>query len=192
MENSNIIEIQLSKTKLVLLFLAAVTFVGIGIWLITTEPPESLRISFFGLLKFTTTNTKLFFVCLGLVSILLFGSAAFFNLKKLRDNSPGLIITEVGVTDNSSATSIGFIPWEDVIKIEEIKVAHQKFINLIVKNPQEYINKQKSAFKRKTMEINYNMYGTVVPISANSLKCKHSELKAMLEQKFADFNKKNS
>ncbi|MEI6628922.1 MAG: hypothetical protein WCN27_05945, partial [Alphaproteobacteria bacterium] len=66
MENSNIIEIQLSKTKLVFLLLGAIIFVGIGVWLITTEPPESLRLSIFSILKFTITNTKLFFVCLGL------------------------------------------------------------------------------------------------------------------------------
>ncbi|MCX7343521.1 MAG: hypothetical protein NT128_05205 [Proteobacteria bacterium] len=127
-----------------------------------------------------------------MLSILFSGSAAFFILKKLCDNSPGLIITEEGVTDNSSATSVGFIPWEDVIKIEEIKISHQKFINLVLRDPQTYIDKQKSAFKRRAMKMNYNMCGTPVSISANSLKCSYKELKAMLEQKFVEYNKKNS
>ncbi len=192
MENSKIIEIQLSKTKLILSFLGAIVFVGLGIWLITTEPPESLRISIFSIINFTITNTKLFFICIGLLSILFFGSCAFFILKKLRDNSPGLIITEEGVTYSPSATSVDFIPWEDVIAIEEIKISHQKFINLVLKDPQAYIDKQKSAFKRKTMKMNYNMCGTLVSISAISLKCSYKELKAMLEQKFVEFNKKNS
>ena len=119
MKISNVIEIQLSKTKLFFSLLGAIIFAGIGFWLIAIEPPETFYLKFFGLLKFTITNTKLFFACLGLLVILIFGSFAFLTLKKIRDNLPGLIITRDGITDNSNAASVGFIPWEDVIKIEQ-------------------------------------------------------------------------
>ena len=191
MKISNVIEIQLSKTKLFFSLLGAIIFAGIGFWLIAIEPPETFYLKFFGLLKFTITNTKLFFACLGLLVILIFGSFAFLTLKKIRDNLPGLIITRDGITDNSNAASVGFIPWEDVIKIKETKISRQKFISIIVKDPQSYIKKQKSAFRRKTMQINCNMCGTPVSISANSLKFSYKELKAILEKKFSEFNETN-
>jgi hypothetical protein len=53
------------------------------------------------------------------------------------------------VFDNTSAVSAGLVPWTDVLEIRETKVANQTFINLVVKNPQEYINKQKNGIKRK-------------------------------------------
>ena len=94
--------------------------------------------------------------------------------------------------DNASAVSAGYIPWTDVLEIRETNVVNQTFINLIVKNPQDYIDRQKSAFKRKLMQINYNSYGTVIGISANGLKCEYHELKANLDKTFSDFKSKTT
>jgi hypothetical protein len=177
MEEPKQIEIQLSKSKLTLMFLGAIIFVGIGFWFVT-YPPE-IKNSFFW------NSIKLFIV--GYTSILFFGTVGFFIFKKLRDRSPGLIISDQGIVDNSSGISAGFIPWTDILEINETKVINQTFINLIVKNPQDYIDRQKSVFRRKAMQLNYNSYGTVIGISANGLKSNYSELKAMLENKFEEF-----
>lgn len=177
MDTSKKIEIQLSKSKLILLLLGAAVFVGLGIWFVV-NPPE-IRNPVLG------NPTTIFIV--GLASIIFFGFAGFFILKKLGDKSPGLVISDEGVFDNTSAVSAGLVPWTDVLEIRETKVANQIFINLVVKNPQEYIDKQKSAFKRKLMQINYDTYGTVIGISANGLKCDYRELKAILDKTFSEF-----
>jgi len=182
MKGTERIEIQLSKSKLTLLSLGSIIFVGLGVWFVTNPPKESI--------PFFSNPTVLFIV--GLASILFFGLVGFFIFKKLFDNSPGLIISAEGVFDNSSGVSAGFVPWTDIVEIKETKVFNQSFINLVVKNLQDYIDRQKNAFKRKSIQINYKSYGTVIGISTNGLKIKYEELKALLDSRFADFNQKSA
>ena len=47
---------------------------------------------------------------------------------------------------------------------------------LHVKNPQEYIDKQTSGFKRKILEMNFNMYATPLSITSNALQIKFDDL----------------
>src|SRR5665647_1362036 len=108
MKGTERIEIQLSKSKLTLLSLGSIIFVGLGVWFVTNPPKESI--------PFFSNPTVLFIV--GLASILFFGLVGFFIFKKLFDNSPGLIISAEGVFDNSSGVSAGFVPWTDIVEIK--------------------------------------------------------------------------
>ncbi len=171
-------EIPLSKIKLTLMLFASIIFVGTGIAMMLR--PANISGSIFW-------NPTISFI-FGIAAILFFGIAAYVCFKKLNDNSLGLIISDEGVVDNSSGINAGFVPWTDITAIEEIKVFNNRMINLVVKNPEEYIARQKNIFKRKTVQANYNSFGTVISISANGLKCNYKELKASLDNKFADFN----
>lgn len=177
MENSKQIEIKLSKLKMVAMLFGAIVFVVLGILFV--QNPEKFRTSIF-------SNPQVIFI-VGLSIIVFFGFIGLLLIKKLFDKSPGLIISDEGVLDNSSGVSAGLVPWADIIEIKEKIIANQKFINLVVKNPQDYIDRQKSAFKRKALQMNYNSYGTVIGISANSLKCNYTELKELLDKKFSDY-----
>jgi len=162
------------------MLLGSLAFVGLGVWFVSD--PSEFNNPILG------SPTKVFIV--GIASITFFGIAAFFILKKLRDKSPGLIISQEGVFDNASAVSAGFVPWTDILEIRETKVANQPFINLVVKNPQDYIDRQKNSIKRKLMQVNYNAYKTVIGIPSNGLKCDYRELKGMLDKAFSDFKNK--
>jgi hypothetical protein len=137
--------------------------------------------------SFIMRSSAIIFIS-GVLGIIFFGIVGFFILKKIGDKSPGLIISDEGIMENAMYTSVGFIPWSDVIKIENMKIANQMFIGIILRNPNEYIEKQKSGFKRKVMQTNYKKFGTPIGISTNGLKANHNELKTQLEKKFADFN----
>lgn len=178
MNLSKQIEIPLSKIKLTLMLLGSIVFFGTGIGIMVH--PAKIDGSIF-------QNPTINFI-FGIVTILFFGIAAIFAFKKLNDNSPGLIISDEGVVDNSSGISTGFIPWTDITAIKETKVFNNRMINLVVKNPEEYISRQKSFIKRKIVQSSYNSFGTVISISANGLKCNQSDLKAILDNKFAAFN----
>jgi len=123
------------------------------------------------------------------LGIILFGYVGYFLLRKIGDKSPGLIISNKGINDNSSEVSSGFIPWEDVKAIKETVIINQKLINIIVKNPWFYMDRQKNSFKRKIMQANINLYGSAIQISANGLKATHAKLKTLLEKKFDEFGK---
>jgi hypothetical protein len=177
---SETVEIELSKSKLTLILLGSIIFVGLGIWFMIN--PEKLLTTIF------RSTTMIFFA--GLAGVLFFGFVGLFISKKLFDKSPGLVISNDGIVDNSSGVSAGFIPWSDIVEIKETKIVNQKFINLVVKNPQDYINRQSSAFKRWAMNKNYTSFGTAIGISANGLKYDYEDLKALLHKKFQEYKSK--
>lgn len=118
------IKIPLSKTKLILMFLGCILFIVAGLLFINNPAKYESFIM--------RSQTIIFFS--GWASVLFFGFISFFIFKKILDKSPGVIICEEGILDNSSFVSAGFIPWGEILKIEETKVVNQKFINIIVKD----------------------------------------------------------
>ena len=167
------VEISLSKMKLTLMVIGSLLFVVIGILFVIN--PE----------KYTTPimrNPTVIFIS-GLASILFFSLCFVFIAKKLGDNSLGLIISDKGIFDNSSGLSAGQILWSDIENISVIKIHRQRLIMLQVTNPQEYIDKQTSSFKRKMMQLNFKIYGTPLSITSNGLKISFDELLSTLTDK---------
>ena len=167
------IEIALSKSKIVLMLLGALTFVAIGLWFVIAPP--KIENAYWG------DPTKIAIV--GYASIIFFGLCAFICIRKLPDNKPGLIIDDIGLIDNSSGVSAGQILWSDIEDISVIEIHRQKLIMLQVINPQDYIDKQTSVFKRKVMQMNYKMYGSPLSITSNALKVTFDELMTLLADK---------
>jgi hypothetical protein len=177
MHNDNTIEIKSSRIKLAGLFVGAIAFVAIGIWFLL-EPQRALNPLFH----------DVFIVrIIGIASITFFGLCGLFILKKMGDKKAAVIISNNGITDNSNAASLGFIPWADVVAIRETAVINQKFITIDVNDPERYINSQSNLIKRKLMQVNYKQYGSLISISANALQCSHQQLKAFLEDAFKSY-----
>lgn len=155
--------IPLSKTKNILLLIGALIFVVIGVFIFLYEG------SFF---KRT----------MGIVSILFFGACGIIALKKLFDTQPGLILNQNGITDNTSGFPLGFVPWKEIIGIGEYTAHRQKFIVLILQDPEKYIN-QGSTVAQKVKRANFNLCGTPFTISANSLQIRYETLFNLLESR---------
>lgn len=172
-ESGQRIEIVLSKSKIVLMLLGALTFVAIGMWFVVSPP--IIENSYWG------GATKIAVV--GYASIIFFGLCAFFFIRKLQDNKPGLIIDDTGLVDNSSGLSAGHILWSDIENVSVIEIYRQKLIMLQVKNPRQYIDRQASLLKRKSMELNNKMYGTPLSITSNGLKTTFDNLLTILTEK---------
>ena len=170
------IEIPLSKNKLILMFLGSLIFVALGLWFVIKPPTISNRF----------LNNPTLILTVGIAAILFFGLCTIFLAKKLPDRTPGLIINDLGITDNSSGVSAGLILWSDIVAITVENVANQRFIMVIVKNPYDYINRQTGFIKRKAMEINYKSYGSPISISANGLKSNFVELYKIILDKYND------
>ena len=178
---SHKIEIQLSNYKLVILLLGSVFFIGFGIWFqyLAVDPP---------VFSFPLLSQPILYRLLGLLAILFFGFCGLFAARKLQDRAPGLIISEEGITDNSSAVPGGLIPWEDITEVKEAGAMDQRFIMLILRNPEDYINRHKG-LKRSFVAANFRNYGSPVAISASGLKCSNKELKETLLENFRRYKK---
>jgi hypothetical protein len=167
------IEIPLSKNKLTLMLLGSLTFVVLGILFVMN--PETFRSPVMG-------NSTVIYV-VGISAILFFSLCFLLMIKKLGDNSSGLIISDKGVMDNSGGVSAGQILWTDIESISVIEIHHQKLIMIHVKNPQRYIDRQTNTFKRGLAKLNLNTYGTPISISANGLKISFAELFKILTER---------
>ena len=176
MSGENQIEIPLSKQKMYLMLFGSIIFVVIGTWLVV-NPPKSNHPIF---------GNPMVILISGISAIIFFGYTSFILFKKLPDNKPGLIINSEGIIDNSSGVSAGIVLWTDIIEISTANVMNQKFLMFIVKNPEEYINRQNGIVKRKAMEINYKTYGSPISISANTLDTNFEELYKLLKRKFKE------
>ena len=99
-----------------LLIVASVVFVAAGLFLIMLPVDERDCFPF------------MFIKAIGVVGVLFFGVAGIFGIRKLSDESTGLVIDENGICDNSSGISVGLIEWSDIIEIRTRQVSSTKFI----------------------------------------------------------------
>lgn len=179
--SSETIIIKLSRKKMVLAILGAILFVLLGFWLIAKREEITRPI-----------NSPLFIMIIGIVAIVFFGFMGILAIRKITTQSVGFIISPKGVTDNSSAISAGFIPWEEITAITETSVANQTFVNIVLKDPEAFIASQKNTFTRKAMTANHKSFGSAVAISSNSLQTTHKNLKKILVEKLTEYNRMNT
>lgn len=175
-------EIPLSKNKLFLGIAGSILFVILGIWLFTNADgfqEHSMR-----LLRY-----PMIIKGVGILSILFFGATGIYGFRKLFDKKIGLIIDSNGITDNSNASSIGLIEWNDISEIKTQQVMSTKFLLIKVINPEKYIEKAKSGMKAKLMRTNMKMYGTPLSITSNTLKYDFGKLEKLIQAEFKQ-NKK--
>lgn len=171
------IEIPFSKQKMFLLITAGFIFSIVGIVFILKPTEFSSRLY----------NSTILAQIVGLVTILLFGTITIFMIKKSSSKEPGMIINNIGITDNASAVAAGLIYWKDIIEIKTISVTNQRFLMIITKNPQVYIDRQENILKRKSMQMNYKFYGSPISISANALQMDFDSLYQTVIEKYNNY-----
>jgi hypothetical protein len=164
------VDIPLSKTKLLFGIGGSILFVVLGLFLITTIADQQTR--------FDPTLVK----GVGITSILFFGATGIYGIKKMFDKTIGLTIDENGIFDNTNASSVGLIKWNDITKIKTEQVASTKFLLIYTTNPDFYLDKVKG-FKKKLMEGNNKMYGTPLSITSNTLKYNFDDLETLINDR---------
>ncbi len=132
--------------------------------------------------NFSYRYNNLFFIRLiSIAAIVFFGFLGLVIIRKLFQNIPGVIINYRGITDNASGISAGFIPWGEIIRIEEYTIGPNKFASIYVQDPEKYITKG-NFIKRLTNRGNYKMTGTPIHISSKSLQVDFGKLMHNLQE----------
>lgn len=124
---------------------------------------------------------------MAVLGIIFFLWLLVYVYKKLRDNKPGLVVSDEGITDHSSAVDAGFIPWSDVEEVSAGHILGSHFMRIKVRNIDQYIEKQPSALKRFMMRRNHRTFKAGLVISAGSIRCSFEELKDLLERRFRSY-----
>lgn len=173
MHQRKVIEIPLSKGKLVKGLVTSIVFVAAGAWILLDESVTARGPLSVAGLRYL----------IGVAAIVVFAALGILYLFKLRDKKPGFVIDENGIIDNSGALAAGFVPWTDIQQFSTVKLMKQEFLVIEVRNPLYYIHQQKGILKKKGMQYNFKNYGSPIAISTNTLKCKLPELLTMLEER---------
>ena len=176
------IEVPIDKKKIALLLVAALVFVALGTWLIYN--PD--RFTNNGL-KFRVSS-PVFVQIVGILGVLFFGAAGVYGVIKLLDKRMGLVMNSIGVTDNSNASSIGLIEWNDIQEIRTEQVTSTRFLLIDVHNPEKYIGRAKG-LQKVFMKANLNQYVTPISIASSTLRCDFEELEELI---IAEYRKNKS
>ena len=170
------IEIPLSKTKLLFGIAGSILFIVLGFYLFNTIAEQQTRFN------------PMFVKITGLAGILFFCGTGIYGIKKIFDDSVGLIIDEKGIIDNTNASSIGLIKWADIIEIRTEQVMSTKFLLIFTKNPNGILEKV-SGMKHKLMAGNMKMYGTPLSITSTTLKYNFEDLEKLLKDRLNEHRK---
>ncbi len=156
-----------SKTKIVLLVCGSILFVGIGLYLLflNTEVIE----------RYGRFSNPLIIRGAGIAAISFFGFCGYIGIRKFLNGSPGLVLNKEGLSDESSALSLGRVPWSEISGVGECEVQKQKFVSIFLENSEKYINTG-SFLTKMVNRTNFKMCGTPINISANTLQLNHEEL----------------
>lgn len=149
-----------SRAKIGLVAVGALVFVAIGVALILVgEVPTVLA---------------------GTASVLFFGVAGAYALRRLAKPTPSVIVDATGVTDNGSAAAAGFLPWHEIVAIRRGSYLGQAMLQIEVADPQAVISRARP-WSRPAMRANNRMVGTPVNIPQNVLPMTADQLVGELE-----------
>jgi hypothetical protein len=168
------IEIQKKKQPVVLV----VTFLlllGTGAeWLLLRYVLPQLP----GFLKFKV------YAVVAVAAVILFG--IILIVKQTSKKTPGLIINEQGIIDESNIASVGFVPWSDIIDIKEAANEFKhKLIVVMVRNPDVYIHKSSKMIATRQMQ--FHQFGSPILINTHSLECDAQELVMLLKERVVSY-----
>lgn len=71
--------------------------------------------------------------------VFFFGFGAIYCFKRMNKKNVFLAINEEGITDHTTAISLGFIPWKDIENVYVGTVFGEKFIELKIKYEDKYL-----------------------------------------------------
>ncbi len=163
-------KVGINRIKAVMALIGTLVLISLGVFIVIS--PESFpRGGDNELVKRIFGGFAIMFFGVCLLNLIKFG---FFGKR-------GLLLNNRGIFDNSNPNSLGWIEWEDITKIEEVKVVLTSILLVYTNNPQKYIERGKSAAKRKILEINYRKYGTPLSITAGVLNTNTDQLKRQIE-----------
>jgi len=92
-----------------------------------------------------------------------FGFCGVYAFTKFIDKKPGLIISDEGITDNSSAVSADLIKWENITNGVITEIYGQKILTIEINNANEILLSQ-SGFKKFLMNLNKNYFSSPIQI----------------------------
>jgi len=116
-----------------------------------------------------------------IVLVVLFAPLGIALSAHVLKRAPALVVDADGIVDSTTLVSAGRVPWHDIETVRTTVVGEERFLTLIVADPEKYV--QRGHFlKRRFNALNLRFYGSPVHISANALAISFDGLSAIINQ----------
>ena len=177
----NQVKIPMNKKMLIPRFLFLAISLGFGILcvvnpsLFAIEPPSR------------TNNVTSIFIG-GLVIVVFATPMVLSLLRKILDNKPALIIGKEGITKEYLHKAT-FVPWSDIQEIKKVPVKKDRWLAIIVKNPQDYIDRAFNSSQREELSLSHQACGSPIGFADGALKIKFDDLHNLLIEKMKEYKR---
>lgn len=121
-------------------------------------------------------------IILGTLATVFFGAAFIFIVKSNISDKPLLVIGEQGITDMSTACSVGFIAWEEIKSIYVEKSCGQKFIGITIYDLNKLIDRI-SPLKKVVIKANLIFKYAPVAINLSTADMDFDKALALIQEK---------
>ena len=118
---------------------------------------------------------------IGLVGLLIFGPITISRLLRVARNRPVLILDADGFTDHGSLISAGYVPWQEVQRIDHRRFRRRVFVTVTVTDQAAFRARQ-SAWHRVLLRIDGPMSAGDILIPDNVLPMSPAELVKRMRQ----------
>ena len=129
---------------------------------------------------------KPIYLIIGLIATIFFCSCLMFIIKSMLGSRPVLIIDKDGITDESTAASIGFVAWKEIKSIEAEKHFGQKYIGIKIYDLNE-VMKRISLPKRINMKICLMLKYSPVSINLDTAERDFQEVLGLLQRRLEEY-----
>jgi hypothetical protein len=134
-----------------------------------------------GLFKPHQFQSTFIVVATGSAIMVAAGIYSYIMAVRISSVFPGMIVSDKDIYDHTGSPGDGLINWSDITEIREASIRGKRFLTIVVKNPQTYIDRQKNPVKRSGLvRLNVN-YGSPIQIAASDLDFDFESLKALLQ-----------
>jgi hypothetical protein len=154
------------KGRMVILCVFCLVFVTLGIFILTVPFQEPLlpRV-------------------IGILIIAVFGLCFLYYVNVLINWKPAVIVTEEGITDQSSYIKAGLVRWEEIEAIDLLNFSGQVYLGIFTYDRELIINRS-SGVKKWFNRLNKGLLPSQINIPINNLACSVDELYHAIGQRW--------
>ena len=160
--------VPMSRPKLLAFALGSFAFVCGGAWMIRDAAALGWTVE------------MMIFLPLSLATAAFFGLIGVYAVQRLIRPEPAIVINRQGIVDNASLVSVGFIPWDNILEIQETQYNSSVFLGIVPKNLDALLAQQ-PAWKRMLIRANKFLTGFPVAIPQTVLPLTVSDLLSWIE-----------
>lgn len=133
------------------------------------------------------------YISIGILGSVFFGICAISIVKRTiktmnsKNTQPLLIINNEGISDTSTMTSVGFVPWEEIKSVKIVTIVSQKYIGIEVNDIDNLMSRISFAKKLAIKSNSIIKYPPII-ISLNSSELKIDKVFSIINERLEEYN----